>query len=141
MWRDRGAQESPREPVTLKSTCKDLPGCFPLHGPPAIIPLLPVTLSVFALVELFGSNSARSISHNVLAEKQAAGKKVHISPTILCISKFSKSGKGVRASGGSGVGREEGWARPRDGGPGSSPPSRAFLSGPRASALPHGGSL
>lgn len=136
MWRDRGPQESPREPVTPRQLALLLPSPWPCL---TIIPLLPVTLSVFVLVELLGSNSTHSISHNLLAENQATGKKVHISPTILCISKFSKSGKGVRASGGSGAGREEGWARPKDGGPGSPPPSQAFLSGPRASASSHEG--
>lgn len=85
----------------VESTNTDPPKVNLLRGPLSPLPLcLPVTLSAFVLVELSGSDSTHSLSGSLLAGKLMAGKKVHISPAILHISKLSKSGKGVKASGG-----------------------------------------
>lgn len=136
VWKDRGTQESPREPVTQSqpaNTC--LVPSF--SRAPSHHPFVACDISVFVLIELFGSNSTHSTSHHLLAEKQVTGKKVHISsPMILCISKFSGSRKGARANRSGRAGLEGGQARPRDGRPRSPPPSGAFLPALRASASP-----
>lgn len=57
-------------------------------------------------------------------------------PQFSHISKLSKSGKGVRASGGSGAGWEERSTRPRDGGARSPLPSQALPPDPEPQPRP-----